>query len=550
VFVDKETEKVNRVVGSAHTGGFINNLLENPELDVDEHIGIMIEGNSHASCTDKNNDSIFLRDSDVSNGYSVYPLPAAYGLGVAYSAGRNIPFLIAFPKPWNFRIEWMKVWQPGYLILHDQYSLKKIDNDFIDKFNGLEKFDDPTTPIYILNPIFGGFALVAPLQIDGYPPDHPWTQPRYDNPEKIIPKLNNYTKGKISPSNGNSSGAIVAIASEEIYFTFSNENGEFLINNIEPGEHNIIVNLENYAPYKQRFIIEENETTVGVNGILNLIPESESFRFEGTAKDEKGNLIINVPVDVYDENNQKLFTTLTDENGQYLFNLSSKENHFIKIIQEDKIGEIENVSANPGETILEEIIVSNPKSLKENTLSDLEEIETENKIVKNQINKIKKLIEESLDESLWIDDWHLKEKKLLGLKVFQKEFNAVKRIEKILKYSKSKCRKNKCKDLKSILPILNKSVNDLNQADYLLSETILNETKKELENLDKDKLNKKQKKLLKIIDKRIKKAENYLKKAKKQRLKKNYSKSIYYSMRTWNLSKQNKYLINLIKKGK
>ena len=116
--------------------------------------------------------------------------------------------------------------------------------------------------------------------------------------------------------------------SEEPYpFTFTNKNGEFLINNINPGEHNIIVNLENYAPYKQRFIIEENgneenEIIAGVDGVLNLIPENESFRIEGTAKDEKGNLIINIPVDVYDENNQKLFTTLTDENGQYLFNLS------------------------------------------------------------------------------------------------------------------------------------------------------------------------------------------------------------------------------------
>ena len=59
------------------------------------------------------------------------------------------------------------------------------------------------------------------------------------------------------------------------------------------------------------------------------IPESESFRFESIAKDEKENPIINAVVDVYDENNQKLFTTLTDENGHYLFNLSSKNNHSI-----------------------------------------------------------------------------------------------------------------------------------------------------------------------------------------------------------------------------
>ena len=132
------------------------------------------------------------------------------------------------------------------------------------------------------------------------------------------------------------------------------------------------------------------------------IPESESFRFESIAKDEKGNPITNAVVDVYDENNQKLFTTLTDENGQYLFNLSSKNNHSIKIIneKEDKVGEIENISANPGETVIEETIISNPKSLKQKALSELKEIKTDNQIVKNQIDKIIKLIQESLDKSL------------------------------------------------------------------------------------------------------------------------------------------------------
>ena len=99
------------------------------------------------------------------------------------------------------------------------------------------------------------------------------------------------------------------------------------------------------------------------------------------------------------------------------------------------------------------------------------------------------------------------------------------------------------------MPILNKVSDDLAKADYLLAETILQETKEEIENLETDELNRKQKKLLKIIQKRIKKAENYLEQSEKQKTNKNYSRSIHYSMRSWNLSKQSKSLLNLIKKG-
>ena len=106
------------------------------------------------------------------------------------------------------------------------------------------------------------------------------------------------------------------------------------------------------------------------------------------------------------------------------------------------------------------------------------------------------------------------------------------------------------------MPRLNEVADNLSQSDYLLSETILNETKKELENLKKDKsfennkVKKKiKKKLLKISKKNLKKVEQYLKQSEKQKLKKHYSRSIYYSMRSWNLSKQTKSFLNLIKKG-
>ena len=537
VFVDKETEEVKRVVASAHGKWANNNEYFNPNFNSGEHAGIMIEGGSHANCVDRNNDGLFQWETDITNG----PKPFAHGI---YNRDIN-------DKKHGYQIQ-PEIYNP---------NLIEITDDFISKFKNHRSFpNSPTLGFKCFNvPIFGGYKCIS--GVGGNSPEHPWYNEAYNEPEKIIPKYYNYIHGTINPlfipGLSSPTMGIILIMSEEPYpFTFTDKNGEFLINNIPEGEHNIIVNLENYAPYKQRFIVEENgseenEIIVGVNGILNLIPENESFRFEGIAKDEKGNLIINVPVDVYDKNNQKLFTTLTDGNGQYLFNLSSKNNHTIKIIQEDKIGEIKDVSADPGETIIEEIIVSNPKSLKENTLSELKEIETENKIIDKQINKIEKLIEESLDESLWIDDWHLEEKDYLGLKVFQKEINAAKRIEIILKYSKSKCRKNKCKDLKSILPILNKSAKDLSQSDYLLAEKLIQETEKVFKETKFDKSKKSDKRIIHSIEKNLKKAKDYSKKAKKQKLKKNYSRSVYHSARVWIFSKKAKHSLDLFlnKKG-
>ena len=114
-----------------------------------------------------------------------------------------------------------------------------------------------------------------------------------------------------------------------------------------------------------------------------------------------------------------------------------------------------------------------------------------------------------------------------------------------------KKKKNNPPNFQSILPVLNKVADDLSQADCLLSETILNETKQEIENLEKNGLNKKQKKLLKTIQKKIEKAEDYLEEAKEQRLEKNYSKSISYFTRSWIFSKQAKHTLDLFlnKKG-
>jgi hypothetical protein len=64
-----------------------------------------------------------------------------------------------------------------------------------------------------------------------------------------------------------------------------------------------------YTFDKQRFMHEGN-TSLGVNGTLHIIPELEAFRIEGIVTDVEGNIIPNAIINIYDENNTKLFTTL------------------------------------------------------------------------------------------------------------------------------------------------------------------------------------------------------------------------------------------------
>ncbi len=97
--------------------------------------------------------------------------------------------------------------------------------------------------------------------------------------------------------------------SEPPYYTFADENGNFMLNNIPYGVHDAVVNLDGHAPYKQRFVHEGN-TSLGVNGTLYIIPELEAFRIEGTATDIENNIVLTATINVYDENNTKLFTTL------------------------------------------------------------------------------------------------------------------------------------------------------------------------------------------------------------------------------------------------
>ena len=514
VFVNKETEEVNRVVGSAHWNVIPNNELSNPDLEKNEHIGILVEQGSHASCPDENNDGLFQRGIDITNGYIVKPIPYAYGI-----LGRDSNDL------------------NGYKIKSDNpyYTLQEIDNDFITQFGGFENFQDPTLGICVNVPSFFGFLPCIP--IGGKPAGHPWFDEAYDNPYKIIPKHYSYIHGTINPlfipGLSNPTLAIILLMSEEPYhYGLADKDGNFTINgDIEPGSHDLIINLDGYAPYKQRFIIEENENeeneiVIGVDGILNLIPENEAFKLKGTVKDSDGNIVVNSEINIYDEDGNKLFTTLTDEEGHYLFNLSSKNTYTVEVIKKDKIEKSENIKGAIGTELIVNLSIENPKLLKIQSIEKLNRLKNDNSFINQKINQMIKSIQLGLNDNLWIDDTHLKEKDFQGRKVFFSDLMAAAKIKHYSRIIKKNRKKDKIP--KNLFKTFNEVSNNLTKADYLLAKIAIDELKNtEIKN----------NRFKKRIEKLIEKSEKEFKKAK-QKLEKNKPiKSIAYSQKSWIYSK-------------
>ena len=429
VFVDKSTEEVTRVVASAHEWWCPDNEYFNPQFAEEEHAGILIEKGSHASCIDRNNNGLFERETDVTNGYIPYTsIWFAWGIGLwpswvwneedQLNGYRITCGEIIFYLQMNFGSD-----QPS-----PYYNLKEITSDFISKFGGSDTF--PNSPAYysipIKVPIIGGTALV---ELCGYSPKHPWVQDRYDNPEAIIPELTDFIVGTVSGSD--TTGAIVVILSEEPYYTFADENGNFRLNNIPYGVYDVVVNLEGYAPYKQSFMHEGN-TSLGVNGTLHIIPESEAFRIEGIAIDVEGNIVPHATITAYDENGIMLFTTLTDENGTYLVTASAEHVYTVEATFGNKTEKFYNVSGEAGDVINIDLLVTNPRLLKEDGISELESIDA-NKPAQKLIHDSIWFINHSLDERLWADATHLNSTGMKGVLIFDNEKVAVLKLEAAMK---------------------------------------------------------------------------------------------------------------------
>ena len=236
------------------------------------------------------------------------------------------------------------------------YKIEEITSEFIDRFNGFETFiNSPIlTSISIKIPRFGVDEVIS---IGGDPPKHPWYQVEYDDPLKMIDPAVNVINGaaKALDTLKGIPNSIIAIFSDEIFYTFADEEGNFFFNNIATGSHEIVVNAEGFAPYIQRFVHEESQS-LGVDGLLLLVPEEEAFQLQGVAKDSSGSVLENATVDIFDEDGNKLFTTITNEQGEYILTLSAKKVYTAEVTYNDIIG-FEEISGEPGETLTVDLTI-------------------------------------------------------------------------------------------------------------------------------------------------------------------------------------------------
>ncbi|MBU2473040.1 PQQ-binding-like beta-propeller repeat protein, partial [Patescibacteria group bacterium] len=145
VFVDKNSEQIIKVIGTAHQRRIFDTEINNPEID---HIWSYIGGGSHANCVD-----------DESDGYCDF-------------------------AKWRTFEKWDK---NGSKILYNNYKLTEISPDFIDNFNGaisLEKSSE--LGINLLEHLWIENKELY-ISLGGDSPYYAWEQSSYENPEEIRP---------------------------------------------------------------------------------------------------------------------------------------------------------------------------------------------------------------------------------------------------------------------------------------------------------------------------------------------------------------------------
>ncbi len=316
VFVNVLTGTVDLTVADAHEWWCPNSQLEKPGVD---HLGVLAEEGGHAFAIDKNENG-FPEDDEA----SIFP---------SYQ-----PF---FGKVGNWlSAEQKYLWSPGQKVpaSDSHYQLREMSPGFIRKFQGLSEF--PNSPelklTYITVPdIIEDYKV----EMGGKSATLPWNSIEYNSPWAISQKVGGMVLGKIKTALGIplDKPAIIGIFSDTPKWAFTNQSGDFEMVNIEPGIHEVVVNAEGFAPYKQRFLHEEN-TTLGVDGVMNMFPESESFRIVGYVKNQDNSSADNITVDVYDSTNSRILTTLTDANGTYLFFVSEKSDYRVVALNGSETG--------------------------------------------------------------------------------------------------------------------------------------------------------------------------------------------------------------------
>ena len=135
-----------------------------------------------------------------------------------------------------------------------------------------------------------------------------------------------------------------------------------------------------------------------------------------------------------------------------------------------------------------------PKSLKQDAIIELETINASKKSVQLKIDKSIWFINKSLDDKLWIDDWHLNSTTMMGARVFNMEKAAIRKLEAAKKSDPT------------IGEELELAISKLTEADDMLATTAINDAKNtSVQNPEYQK----------IVDRHITKAEKEMEKAHK-----------------------------------
>jgi parallel beta-helix repeat protein len=155
VFVDKESGRAIKTIGTAHQRKIFDTEILNPQTN---HIWSYIGNGSHANCID-----------DSEDGYCDF-------------------------SKWRRLEEWSK---EGLKIRHNDYQLKQITLNFIKEFKGittLEESSELGVNIFDFLKIEGKEFY---LPIGGSPPTHAWAQLSYYEPDEIRPYSWSYAMEKI-----------------------------------------------------------------------------------------------------------------------------------------------------------------------------------------------------------------------------------------------------------------------------------------------------------------------------------------------------------------
>ena len=152
-----------------------------------------------------------------------------------------------------------------------------------------------------------------------------------------------YVKGLITDNNGNSAGNVLVKLYEngiEVSQIYTDENGLYRLDLEESKKYELIASTKGFSAQEEIYTDENWISEEDFNLIL-----TPHKTVQGVVLTEEGSVASNTKVELFDENGNVIFSSLTDQNGRYQFLL-------------DKNKEYEIVASNDGYRGSEKIITN------------------------------------------------------------------------------------------------------------------------------------------------------------------------------------------------